>query len=81
MKSQVTLCHENELEELGNVLHDLVNLTFSCFTINFGNVVRFFQDKGQLIPEVGENLAFYNLKNLFCTVILKRMKNLHPILR
>lgn len=62
IKSHVTLCRENELEELGNVLHNLVNLTFSCFTINFGNVVRFFQGKGVLMPGVGENLAFYNLR-------------------
>ena len=62
IKSHVTLCRENELEELGNVMHNLINLTFSCITINFGNVARFFQGKGLLMPGVGENLAFYNLR-------------------
>ena len=50
------------MEELANVMHNLMNLTFSCITINFGNVARFFPDKGVLMPGVGENLAFYNLR-------------------
>ena len=43
-------------------MHNLMNLTFSFITINFGNVARFFPGKGVLMPGVGENLAFYNLK-------------------
>ncbi|MEP7320201.1 MAG: 2'-5' RNA ligase family protein [Panacibacter sp.] len=62
IKSHVTICREDELEQLESVLLNLENLHLKCIAINFGNAVRFSNGKGVLIPGVGNNESFQKLR-------------------
>ncbi|CAN5601222.1 hypothetical protein BH10BAC2_BH10BAC2_32610 [soil metagenome] len=62
IKSHVTLCREDELEQIEKVIQNLEQLNAACITIYFGNVVRFSNGKGVLIPAVGNNKSFQQLR-------------------
>ena len=58
----VTLCREDEIENIDGVLHNLANLTKRSLLIYFGRVTRFNDGKGVLIPATNENEAFHELR-------------------
>lgn len=60
--SHVTLCREDEIENIVDVLHNLANLTKKSLLIYFGRVTRFDDGKGVLIPATNENEAFHELR-------------------
>jgi len=62
IKSHVTLCRDDELEQIEQVLLNLENLNADCITINFGNAVRFSNGKGVLLPAIGNNETFQKLR-------------------
>jgi 2'-5' RNA ligase superfamily len=69
IQSHVTLCREDELENIEQILHNLSNLNHNPITINFGNIILFSDKKGVLMPAVGslepfENFRKYILKGI-----------------
>lgn len=60
--AHVTLCREDEIENLDPVLHNLQQLAAAPISIQFGSVTRFDDGKGLLIPAKGMNDAFDQLR-------------------
>jgi hypothetical protein len=60
--SHVTLCREDEIEHIAHVLHNLQQIDFPAVTIRFGDVVRFDNGKGVLMPASDDNEAFHQLR-------------------
>ena len=64
IKSHVTLCRENELEQIEKVTETLSELKHSCITIQFGEAIRFSDGKGVLLPATGDNETFHQLRKI-----------------
>lgn len=64
IKAHVTLCREDELENLEQVLSNLLMLvqTQEKFYIEFGKVARFDNGKGLFLPATNDNIQFENLR-------------------
>jgi 2'-5' RNA ligase superfamily len=62
IKSHVTLCREEELEQLDKVIANLEKLEHEAITIEFGNAVRFANGAGVLLPAIGSRESFYKLR-------------------
>lgn len=59
----VTLCREDEIINPDEVLDSLNNLQQKAIDIDFGNVIRFDNGKGVLIPAKGSNDQFHELRH------------------
>ena len=64
IKSHVTFCREDELGNLEDVFKIFMKTHHPPIVINFGKAMRFAEDKGVLLPAVGENIGFYELRKL-----------------
>lgn len=62
IKSHVTLCREDELEPLESVLRTLSSLDHAPIVLPLGPVKRFAENKGVLIPTIGEDIDFHQLR-------------------
>ncbi len=62
IKSHVTLCREDEIQNLAQVITNLSLLTQSEIVIEFGKVTRFDNGKGLLLPATTNNTAFQELR-------------------
>jgi hypothetical protein len=62
IKSHVTLCREEELEQLEKVIDTLEKLEHEAIAIDFGSVVRFANGAGVLLPAIGSPNAYYALR-------------------
>ena len=62
IKSHVTLCREDELEQIEKIVAHLNALDSGSITIDFGNVIRFANGKGVLLPAVGDHAQFQSLR-------------------
>lgn len=71
IKSHVTLCREDELTPLEQVLENLKNLNAEALSIDFGPVIRFSEGAGVMIPAIGPYDRFQQL----------RIKVLHGIIK
>jgi 2'-5' RNA ligase len=60
--SHVTLCREDEIEDIDQVMANLRSLDLTPITILFGPPQRFDQGKGVLLPAVGDNAPFHALR-------------------
>jgi len=60
--SHVTLCTEDEIQNINKVLYNLQNLDASTIALQFGEVTRFDNDKGVLIPASGDDEQFHQLR-------------------
>lgn len=58
----VTLCREDEIANIDQVLGNLQNLDTSTITIHFGQVIRFDNNKGVLLPAFGDNEQFHMVR-------------------
>jgi 2'-5' RNA ligase len=58
----VTLCREDEVVSIDKVLRNLNNLKQKSIAIEFGQVIRFENDKGVMIPSKGNNDQFRKLR-------------------
>jgi 2'-5' RNA ligase len=70
IKSHIALCREDELLDLGRLVQNLENLNSTNLSINFGNVHRFSEGKGVLIPTCGDQQEIYNLRKQILTGII-----------
>ncbi len=62
IKAHVTLCREDELEPLGRVQYNLSNLLLRPLSIEFGPAQRFSEGKGLMLPAVGDQEAYQQLR-------------------
>ena len=62
IKSHVTLCREDEIENLEQVISNLLALTQPEIVIHFGKATRFCHGKGLLLPATTGNEQFQNLR-------------------
>lgn len=61
--SHVTLCREDEIENLDAVLHNLEQLDSPKLSISFGQVTRFDNGSGVMLPASGDNDQFHLLRS------------------
>jgi hypothetical protein len=72
IQSHVTLCREDELENIEQILYNLTHLKHNPITINFGNIILFSDKKGVLIPAIDNLESFESLrKNILKGIIEK----------
>lgn len=62
IKSHVTLCREDEIQDLEKITSNLVLLTQPRFDIRFDKIRRFDNGKGLLLPALNDNEEFDNLR-------------------
>ena len=62
IKSHVTLCREDEIENLEHVLKNLLLLTQTEISIEFAEAKRFDNGKGLLLPATSDNAEFQELR-------------------
>ncbi|MDX1943375.1 MAG: 2'-5' RNA ligase family protein [Saprospiraceae bacterium] len=67
IKSHVTLCREDEIENLEAVIFNLSNLETTAIEIEFGKVTRFDNGKGVLLPAIPDNVKFQALRKQILT--------------
>jgi hypothetical protein len=58
----VTLCREEEIEDINRVLHNLQALDISGITMRFAPAARFADGKGVWLPAAGDNEEFHQLR-------------------
>jgi 2'-5' RNA ligase superfamily len=78
IQSHVTLCREDELENMAQILHNLSHLKHNPVTINFGNIILFSDKKGVLMPAVGSLESFENLRKFILKGITENPRIQEP---
>ncbi|NNV55378.1 2'-5' RNA ligase family protein [Limnovirga soli] len=63
IKSHVTLCRDEEMQDLEQVLLNLVNLLHPAIEIEFGKPARFDNGKGLFLPALPNNTVFETLRS------------------
>ncbi|MBS1531102.1 MAG: 2'-5' RNA ligase family protein [Bacteroidetes bacterium] len=58
----VTLCYEEEIQDISKVLDNLKTLKREPLTIQFNKAIRFDNGKGVLMPGVKNNVSFDQLR-------------------
>lgn len=62
IKSHVTLCREDELENMNEIISCLNSLNHGKIIVDFGQVVRFSEGKGVILPAIGDSKPFHDLR-------------------
>ena len=78
INSHVTLCREDELEPLEQVLRNLAALDIGSVSLDVGTPQRFSAGKGVLIPAIGPNAGFHNLRAQVLRGIIEQPRNHEP---
>jgi hypothetical protein len=76
--SHVTLCREDEISDPERVMLNLEILEAKRITIPFGQVRRFDNESGVLIPARSENLDFHSLRRKILAGIIISPRHLEP---
>ena len=63
IKAHVTLCREDEIVPIEKVLKNLESLNEPIVSIDFGEMIRFSEGKGILLPAIGSTKSFHQLRN------------------
>lgn len=78
IKSHVTLCREDELEQIEKVILNLEKLNIGFITVDFGNVIRFSDGVGVLIPAVDDNQQFHQLRKAVLQGLIEQPRRHEP---
>ena len=78
IKSHLTLCREEELNDLDLIKLNLEKLNFNTFCLSFGKPIRFSNGKGVLIPAIGDCTVFNNLRAHILSGIIEKPRNQEP---
>lgn len=78
IKAHVTLCREDEIEPIENVLHNLTNQILPKIVICFGGVIRFSDDNGVLLPANDNLHSFRTLRSQILHAIIETPRNHEP---
>lgn len=76
--AHVTLCREDELSDIEKVWQNLEQLYFPAITIHFGKPERFDEGKGVLLPALGENTSFQELRKTVLKGVIEQPRNHQP---
>lgn len=76
IKSHLTLCREDELTDLDQVMKNLDDLTPGCLTFKIGEVERSEDGKGVILPVYDENNQFKYLRELVLKGVVDHPKHL-----
>jgi 2'-5' RNA ligase len=76
--SHVTLCRENEIENIKVVLDNLQQLDAHKINIRFGQVTKFDNGFGVLLPALGDNEQFDLLRSKILTGLAKAIQKHKP---
>ena len=64
IRSHITLCREDEIEEIETILYNLENLKTEYFELELSGLKRFSEGKGVLITIIDTKNYFKNLRGL-----------------
>jgi len=64
IKSHITLCREDEIEELSRIQYNLKNIEMYEFEMQVGEIKRFSEGRGVLMSIKDEENEFLNLRKL-----------------
>jgi 2'-5' RNA ligase len=78
INAHVTLCREDELTQIEDVILNLTKCEMNSVSINFGDVTRFSDGKGVLISAIGENEEFQSLRKTILNGIIEKPRNHEP---
>jgi 2'-5' RNA ligase len=78
INSHVTLCREDELENIDQVLENLKELKSKPITITFESAMRFSEGKGVLVPASINNKSFDELRAAVLKRIIENPRNHEP---
>lgn len=78
IKSHLTLCREDEIENMDAVIHNLTHLQSGTITISIGEVERFDNNKGVLLPIQSGNVDFQGLRQAILSGIIENPRQLVP---
>lgn len=76
--AHVTLCREDEIENVDTVLHNLENLNQEPLTVFFDEPIRFENGNGVLIPAAAYNEAFQQLRKKILAGVIERPREHQP---
>jgi 2'-5' RNA ligase len=76
--SHVTLCREDEIENLEAVLHNLRSISLKRIQIRFDNPLRFENGKGVLLPGSKDNSSFHELRKMVLNGIINDLRKHEP---
>ncbi|MDI9311463.1 MAG: hypothetical protein QM535_14720, partial [Limnohabitans sp.] len=71
IKSHVTLCREDEIEQLDLILANLKQLDFNSFSIEFDLPIRFNEGKGVYLPAKNFPEQFHKLRKEILSGIIE----------
>lgn len=74
----VTLCREDEIDNIEAILANLQKLDTSEISIDFGRVTRFDNGKGVMLPALGENDGFHELRSKILAGINESIRRPEP---
>jgi hypothetical protein len=70
IRSHITLCREDEIEEMETILYNLEHLKASHFELELSELIRFSEGKGVLIKVIDSKSHFKNLRKLILKNII-----------
>jgi 2'-5' RNA ligase len=74
----VTLCREDEIDNIEAILANLQKLDSIEISISFGRVIRFDNNKGVMLPAVGEKEGFHGLRSKILAGIHETIRRPEP---
>jgi len=78
IKSHVTLCREDEIQNLDQVILNLLTQPQAEITIEFGKPTRFDNGRGLLLPATGDNTEFDELRRKVLAGLTDNPKKQEP---
>ncbi len=78
IRSHVTLCREEEIQDIATIVHALEALCYPTVRISFGPVATFSEGKGVWLPSSGENLTFHSLRTKILGATALDNGKIHP---
>ncbi len=78
IKCHVTLCREDELEQIDKIISGLKKLQHNSIAIDFGKAIRFSNGKGVLLSAVGENSQYHSLREIILQTVIQNIRKAEP---
>ena len=78
IKSHVTLCREDEIENLEQVISNLLSLDHEEIVIEFGKATRFDNGKGLFLPAITDTTSFQKLRKQVLNGLASTPRKLEP---
>jgi 2'-5' RNA ligase len=75
INAHVTLCREDELTDIDQVIHNIKNNPLESVTLNLNKIKRFSEEKGVLIPAFSRDGSFKQLRKNILSGIIPDIRN------